>query len=335
MVYNEYTKQRILFYLTLGLSSYQIQHELRNEGCKVTRQGIAKFVKRYHQRGTITRKPGSGRPTKITEEVLKIVEDSMLEDDETTAVQLHAILSEKGVSLSLKTILRSRAQLGWTFRGSAYCQLIRNINKEKRLAWASKYVDDATNSRFENVIWSDETSIQVESHRRFCCRKVGHRPKPKPRPKHPVKVHVWGGISWYGRTSVVIFEGIMDAVGYTKVLEKGLLPFIKNTLQNHRFMQDNDPKHTSKIVGEFLEKNQVNWWSTPAESPDINPIENLWHEMKEFVRREVKPKTKSELIEGILQFWDKVDVVKCRRYIRHLRKVVPKIIECDGGPTGY
>lgn len=261
MVYNKYTKQRILFYLTLGLSSYQIQHELRNKGCKAMRQEIAKFVKRYHQSGMIKRKPGSGRPTKITEEVLKIVEDSTLENDDTTAVQLHVILSEKCVYLSFKTILRSRAQLRWTFRGSTYCQLIRNINKEKRLACARKYVhvDDTTNSRFENAIWNDETSIQVESHISVCCWKVCHHPKPKPRPKHPVKGHIWSGISWYGRTSAVIFENIMDAIWYTKVLEKGLLPFIKYTLQNTSSCKTMTPSILRRLLENFRKESGDRW----------------------------------------------------------------------------
>ena len=53
------------------------------------------------------------------------------------------------------------------------------------------------------------------------------------------------------------------------------------------------------------------------------------------MRREVKPKTKQELIEGIRTFWARVDIHKCRRYIGHLRKVLPKIIEVQGGATGY
>ena len=60
-------------------------------------------------------------------------------------------------------------------------------------------------------------------------------------------------------------------------------------------MQDNDPKHTSKVARKWMEDHSINWWKTPPESPDLNPIENLWHELKEFIRREVKPKTKNEL----------------------------------------
>ena len=75
------------------------------------------------------KKTGSGRPTKVTPAILAIVEHKMAEDDETTAVQLQKLLTEKGHPLSISTIIRTRSELGWTFRGSAYCQLIRDVNK--------------------------------------------------------------------------------------------------------------------------------------------------------------------------------------------------------------
>ena len=40
-------------------------------------------------------------------------------------------------------------------------------------------------------------------------------------------------------------------------------------------------------------------------------------------------------MNGIHRFWETVSVDKRRKYIGHLRKVLPKIIENDGGPTGY
>ena len=128
----------------------------------------------------------------------------------------------------------------------------------------------------------------------------------------------------------------MDAVLYTDILESTLLPFLQDVYpQGHRFMQDNDPKHTSVRAKNFMAENGVNWWRTPAESPDLNPIENMWHEMKEFIRREVKPHKKEELVEGILRFWKTVDTAKCRKYIEHLKKVIPRVIELDGASTGY
>ena len=128
----------------------------------------------------------------------------------------------------------------------------------------------------------------------------------------------------------------MDASVSIQILDQSLLPFLRDVFPNgHRFMQDNDPKHTSRQAGAFLESSGVNWWKTPAESPDCNPIENLWHELKEFIRREVKPKNKPQLVEGIQHFWQTVDVQKCTKYIRHLWKVIPRVIEVNGDATGY
>ena len=155
------------------------------------------------------------------------------------------------------------------------------------------------------------------------------------RAKHPVKVHVWAGISWQGATGVCVFEGKMNAPLYVLILERTLLPFLQERLPDHRFMQDNDPKHTSRCAKAFFEEKRINWWQTPAESPDLNPIENLWHELKEFLRREIKPHSKQELMNGILEFWSTVTIAKCRKYIHHLQKVIPKVIELNGDATGY
>ena len=104
----------------------------------------------------------------------------------------------------------------------------------------------------------------------------------------------------------------MNATLYVQILEQSLVPFIRSTFPElHRFMQDNEPKHTSRTAADFFAQHGINWWKTPPESPDANPIENLWHELKEYIRREVKPQNKAELLSGIEQFWDTVDDVKC------------------------
>jgi len=106
----------------------------------------------------------------------------------------------------------------------------------------------------------------------------------------------------------------MDAPMFVNILETTLLPFIEEKFASgHRFMQDNDPKHTSLLAQSFYSENGINWWKTPAESPDCNPIENLWHELKDYIRSQVKPHSKEELISGICQFWKKVDKAKCTR----------------------
>ena len=100
-----------------------------------------------------------------------------------------------------------------------------------------KYLPEVLNDGFQDVIYTDESTVQLESYRRHSYRKKGQAATLKPRPKHPTKVHVWAGISKQGATRIVIFEGLY--------LQTGLLPFIqRNYPESHRFMQDNDPKHT-------------------------------------------------------------------------------------------
>ena len=100
-------------------------------------------------------------------EIKAIVEEQMRLDDETMAFQLYRLLTEKGYNLTRRTVLRCRTELGWMFRASSYCQLIREANKEKRLDWARRNRNDT----FEDVVWSDESTIQLETHQQFCGRK--------------------------------------------------------------------------------------------------------------------------------------------------------------------
>ena len=128
----------------------------------------------------------------------------------------------------------------------------------------------------------------------------------------------------------------MNAALFVEILEKSLVPFIRAVYPDgHRFVQDNDPKHCSNFARRFYERAGINWWPTPPESPDCNPIENVWHELQEYIRREVKPRTKQELIIGIKAFWATVSVEKCRKYISHLKKVIPAVICSEGRATGF
>ena len=210
-----------------------------------------------------------------------------------------------GLSFSREKVKRLRRKLGWVQTGAKYCQLIREPNRVKRLEFSEKCRRD--NEQFDNVIFTDECSVMLENHSKISFHRKWEQPRLKGRPKHPIKVHVWAGISKRGPTRLIVFEGIMDAQFYiSEILTNGLLPFIESAFPDgHRFQQDNDPKHTSRLAKTFMEENNINWWKTPPESPDLNPIELLWHELKHFLRSIVKPRTKEELMNGISRFWER------------------------------
>ena len=105
-----------------------------------------------------------------------------------------------------------------------------------------------------------------------------------------------------GATDNFILTGTMDASFYIEnILKEQLVPFLEKIFPdgNYRFQQDNDPKHTSKLAKAFMEENKINWWPTPASSLDMNPIENMWHELKYFLWKSVKRRYKQQLVDGI------------------------------------
>ena len=176
MVLSMYCKQRIIqLYFDRSISYGNVVRVLKAEGLVVPKKTVWKTIQKYKTHGTICRLPGSGRPFKLTGDMLKLIEDRMAEDDETTATQLLKHLENQGFNISQSSIIRARKTLGWTFHGSRYCQMIRARNKERRLAWAKANIGN----NFEDVVWTDECIIQLENHRTFSYRNVGTAPKPK------------------------------------------------------------------------------------------------------------------------------------------------------------
>lgn len=250
----------------------------------------------------------------------------MCRDDDTTPSQLQEMLTRHGIWLPLGAIISNKQQLKWKFRGSACRRPLRGRNKQKRLDWAQQNIFDD----FSDVIWSGEALIELETikQRQHCTRRHCDR--------RPIRMHMWAAISKRGATKICIFEGVMGARFYNSVLEEYLLPLIQQMYPlRHRFVQNNSTKHTSCSTRGFLEENNVSWWETPAESPDLNPIENVWYDLSEHLCTIVRPSTQLEAVQGIESFWATLNQTKCTYYIDHLRKVVPRVIELKGAATGY
>ena len=332
------TRVRVVVLRQKGHSVAEIRERLIEEGNPVSSVSIYKLLKKYECTGSVVdlnRKPSI--PKILQSEHLHFLDEALAEDDELTARKLRDMLEQRwpNPKVSISSIKRVRKHdLGWIRTRPKYCQLIRVANREKRLEWCQETITNK--ETFDNIIWTDECSVQLDHHGRLCFRKVKQPRKLKPRPKHPPKLHVWAGITCRGATSIVVFKGVMTSTRYCSILETALLPFIQAAfLDSHRFQQDNDPKHTSNYTKTFLYENGINWWKTPAESPDLNPIENVWASLKYYLRHEYKPKNLEGVIDGIKMFWKNMSPEVCQKYIGHLQTVMPKVVQVEGAPSGY
>ena len=275
-------RKRVVVLNRAGYSSSEICHRLKEEDIIVTVRSINWLLQKFQKHGCIRDLPRRKRQRKITDEMRKAINEMMEADDELTSTKLRSQLVEKHPTLkvSLNTLKRACKENGWVNTRPHYCQLIHEVNRIKRKEWCEQQL--ANKEDFRNVVFCDECSVQLDHHERLCFRRKLQPRRLKGRPKHPAKIHIWGGISVCGATQIVMFSGNMDAIRYGEILKASLLQ--RCHPRGHRLYQDNDPKHTSRYIDNFFKENRIVWWRSPPESPDLNPIENIWGSLKQYLR---------------------------------------------------
>ena len=197
-----------------GFPVIKIKQRLSEEGIQVSRKSLYFLLKKYNQTCSVADLKRTPRRRLLTDEHFRFMDEAMEANPELTSRQLHGMVADKfsDVSVSISTVKRARKALGWSAKRTRYCALIAEVNKEKRMCLDRIAEGDL---QLSDVIWTDESSIQLESHRKITYQKKGHPVHLAGRPKHPPKIHVWGGISSRGATPIVMFTGTLIATRYS------------------------------------------------------------------------------------------------------------------------
>ncbi|KAK3536221.1 hypothetical protein QTP86_000202 [Hemibagrus guttatus] len=109
-------------------------------------------------------------------------------------------------------------------------------------------------------------------------------------------VMVWGCFAASGPGRLAVINGTMNSAVYQKILKDDVRPSVCDLKLKRTWVlqQDNDPTHTSKSTSEWLKKNKMKTLEWPSQSPDLNPIEMLWHDLRNVVHAR-KPSNVAEL----------------------------------------
>ena len=106
-------------------------------------------------------------------------------------------------------------------------------------------------------------------------------------------------------------------------------------------MEDGAPYHQGSATSRRnqYEKDGWNGWGPgtwPSNSPDLNPIENLWHRLRTNIRkRKLKPLKKEELIVALKEEWEKLDMQVVNDLIDSMPRRLQAVIDAKGGSTKY
>ncbi|KAI4878085.1 hypothetical protein NFI96_027878, partial [Prochilodus magdalenae] len=117
----------------------------------------------------------------------------------------------------------------------------------------------------------------------------------------------WGCFSAKGTGLLHRITGKMDGAMYRTILRDNLLPSARDLKMGRGwvFQHDNDPKHTAKATKDWLKKNHIKVMEWPSQSPDLNPIENLWRELKVRVAKR-QPTNLHDLERICKEEWAKI-----------------------------
>lgn len=148
-------------------------------------------------------------------------------------------------------------------------------------------------------------------------------------------VMVWGCITAFGVGFLHKVDGRLNGSAYIDLLGNNLIPTVHQySMTDWIFQQDNATCHVAQQVKNWFEGEQIQVMKWPAQSPDLNPIENLWDSIAKDVDAE-NPTSLSSLWASVNKVWDTIPLERIKVLYESFPKRCEAVIKARGGPTKY
>jgi len=268
----------------------------------VHRTTIKNWILKYQKEGAVQRVKQPGRPNKFSE---KEQHHIIVTAKRNRFSSMNTIINETGLQMHHQTLQSTLKNNGLYSCKVVHTQYVSPLNRRQRRIWFKLY-GDWTNIEWRKVLFSDENAFKLQKAennvRVIREKRQGYNPAfTKPRFKATqTKIHVWGIISKKGVGPLVFLDSTVTKDTYMELLDAIVIDYIMELEDyfHHPFVwqHDNAPAHDSvQIVGrEYKTETVIGWFQEvgiqllkhPGNSPDLNPIENLWDIIDNQLRKE-------------------------------------------------
>ena len=305
-----------------------------------------------------TKHPG-GRPRKLSIRTQRnlIRQLNLLREKEPNWT-IKRLIEVAGVSnVSVRTVNRFLNESGYSYLQARRKGLLSNGDRKKRVAFARRMVKENT-----KCFWMNEISFYLDGV------SFAHKRNPKSYAVAP-SGRVWrkkgegllsgclarGNKCGTGGNYVKLIcavsydKGLIAAIPYEKMNGEYFASFLRDNFkelhsrsgkESTKWIQDGDPSQNSALAKAEMLKLNSNLVSIPARSPDLNPIENVFHLVRrklasDAIAADITFETKTEFEARIIHTMNNISVTTINKTIGSMHKRLKCIIKCDGNRLKY
>lgn len=302
---------------------------------------VSRVIKTHKETGTLSPKKRTGRPRKTTSMADRRIRRAVIASPFITASKIQTSMSPILCNVSVRTIQRRLLKdFSLPARKPLKKPALTKKMIKKRIRFCRQY-QNWTFEEWKNVLFSDESTFkQNDCAPRFVRRPVDSSPL-NPRftvktVKHSPGFMVWGCFGHMGPGTIKFLEKgqRMNSEVYISILNASLTRDMEKfgcTI----FQQDNAPCHTSKRSLKWFSDKSIEILEWPGNSPDLNPIENLWQILKEKIDF-TYCKTLTSLEKEVNKIWTSQcsnDI--CAKLVASMPQRIKAVLENKGYPCKY
>ena len=302
---------------------------------------VQRWIEKYTKTGSQHRAIASGRPKVLTKrDERQVLRNAKSEQCQT----LSDITNSCPTPVSKSTVRRVLHANGIHSRIAKQKPFLkpRHIIARRKFTAAHK---DCTLEDWRKVVWTDESSFELGKN----CRVVrvwraAHEADyqdciaPTFKSDHSTVMIIWGAITYNHKSELMFIEkNRRTAVDFIDQVYAGALYNFWNSLEDPLLMEDGAPVHRARAPKLWREQNRIVKMDWPAQSPDLNPIEHVWQQMKLAV--EAKMVNTSKDIEtlkvAIQEAWDEFPIENVNKLVDSVPNRVNLVRKAGGRNTRY